>query len=40
LLLGGGSWGWRSGYYGPGAFGGGIGLIVVIVIILLVLGRL
>ena len=40
LTSGGGGWGWRSGYYGPGAFGGGIGLIVVIIIVLLLMGRL
>lgn len=40
LLLGGGGYGWRAGYYGPGVFGGGIGLIVFILIILLVLGRI
>ena len=28
LLAGGGGYGYRSGYYGPGVFGGGLGLIV------------
>lgn len=40
LLLGGGGYGWRAGYYGPGVFGGGIGLIVLILVVLALLGRL
>ena len=31
LFSGGGSYGYRSGYYGGRGFGGGIGLIIVVV---------
>lgn len=39
LVLGGEGWGYRSGYYGGGAFGVGLGVVVLIVLAVLRLGR-
>ena len=38
LLFGGGFYGYRSGYYGAGPFGGGIGLIVLLLVLFMLFG--
>lgn len=35
LWLLGGGWGWRSGYYGPGIYGGGLVTLLIILALLL-----
>lgn len=40
LLLLGGGWSYRTGYYGPGQFGGVVGAVLLVVLILWLVGAL